>query len=188
MDVVYCILRGVSSPQEAHNKLQDSLQDKGLWKPEFDSKLRAFFGDVSLYHMGLGEDDYSFLSTGVDVIIHCAAQVNLVYPYRGLRTVNVEGTKNALEFAVMGKVKRFSYISTNGVFPECGLVGVKEEDPISALFKEGKLDGASGYTQSKWVAEEIVRRARDEGLPVTIFRPGNLGGDIEVESCEPEFA
>ena len=34
-----------------------------------------------------------------------------------------------------------------------------------------------GYAQSKWVAEQLVTKAKDRGLPVVIYRPGNIGGD-----------
>src|SRR5207237_7411949 len=33
-----------------------------------------------------------------------------------------------------------------------------------------------GYTQSKWVAEKMVRTARERGLPVTIYRPPLIAG------------
>ena len=38
-------------------------------------------GDVGLRKMGLSEEDYVYLSTEVDFIIHTAAYVNLIYPY-----------------------------------------------------------------------------------------------------------
>jgi thioester reductase-like protein len=34
----------------------------------------------------------------------------------------------------------------------------------------------SGYTQSKWVAERLVKLARDRGIPVCIYRPGRITG------------
>lgn len=32
-------------------------------------------------NMGMSEEDYHYLSTEVDVIVHAAAYVNLIYPY-----------------------------------------------------------------------------------------------------------
>ena len=31
-----------------------------------------------------------------------------------------------------------------------------------------------GYSQSKWVAEQLVMRAMERGLPAAIYRPGQL--------------
>jgi len=170
IDVVYCIVRqGDVAPI---GRVKAALTDRGLWKDEFECRLHCFAGDASLHHLGLEDDDYYALSTSVDVVIHCAALVNLVYPYKGLRAANVLGTRNMIEFAFMGKVKRFGYISTNGIFPD-GLTDCAEDTDIDGFANQL----TSGYSQSKWVAEKLVRRASDRGLPVVIFRPGNMGGD-----------
>jgi thioester reductase-like protein len=43
-----------------------------------------------------------------------------------------------------------------------------------------------GYTQSKWVAEEVARLARDRGVPVTIYRIGRIAGDSETGALQSE--
>jgi hypothetical protein len=35
-----------------------------------------------------------------------------------------------------------------------------------------------GYTETKWVAEELLRRAADAGLAVAIYRPYEVSGDL----------
>ena len=42
----------------------------------------VFLGDVGLVSMGIDADDYTYLSTDIDYIIHAAAYVNLIYPYQ----------------------------------------------------------------------------------------------------------
>ncbi|KNC76192.1 hypothetical protein SARC_11296 [Sphaeroforma arctica JP610] len=185
IDVVYCIVRApatqtnTTSDKETAAAVQErvrtGMQAKGLWKDEYEARVHAFAGDSSLFHLGLEDDDFAVLSTGVDMVIHCAALVNLVYPYDGMRSANVIGTRNMIDFALQGKVKRFGYVSTDGVFPE-GLKEVKETDPIDKCADELVAHG-NGYSQSKWVAEQLVQRASDRGLPTVIFRPGNMGGD-----------
>ena len=39
-------------------------------------------GDVGLLHLGMSLNDYQYLSTEVDVVVHAAAYVNLIYPYQ----------------------------------------------------------------------------------------------------------
>ena len=37
---------------------------------------------MALVNLGLEEDDYTYLSTDVDIVVHAAAAVNLIYPYQ----------------------------------------------------------------------------------------------------------
>lgn len=170
IDVVYCIVRATTLA-DAKMRLQETMHARGLWSETAAAKTQVLVGDVALHHLGLEDDDFAALSTGVDIVYHCSALVNLVYPYEGLRAPNVVGTRNVLEFALAGKVKRMVHISTDGIFPD-GLKDVAEDIVISGLAP--KL--TNGYSQSKWVAEELVRKAMDRGLPAIIFRPGNMGG------------
>ena len=177
IDIVYCLVRATTHG-EAAQRLQSALQERNLWDDDYASRLQVFAGDTSLHHLGLDDDDYAMLGTGVDLVVHCAALVNLVYPYEGLRSANVQGTRNVIEFALFGRVKKLAYISTDGIFPD-GLKDIREETDIqeysSALEEQG-----NGYSQSKWVAEMLVRHAADRGLPTIVFRPGNMGGVGDV--------
>lgn len=38
-------------------------------------------GNVALMKLGLSDDDYNYLTTETDFIVHAAANVNLAYPY-----------------------------------------------------------------------------------------------------------
>ena len=42
-----------------------------------------------------------------------------------------------------------------------------------------------GYNQAKWVAERLVWQAESRGLPVCIFRPGNIGHDGGTATVNP---
>ena len=177
VDVVYCLVRATTNA-EAASRLQTSMEQRRLWKDEFASRLQVFAGDTSLHHMGLDDDDFAMLGTGVDMVVHCAAHVNLVYPYEGLRSANVQGTRNVIEFALYGRVKKLAYISTDAVFPD----GLKDcrEDADMLQYAKTLAEISNGYSQTKWVAEMLVSHARERGLPAMIFRPGNMGGAGEV--------
>ena len=40
-----------------------------------------FLGNVALINLGISEEEYTYVCTDVDFIIHAAATVNLIYPY-----------------------------------------------------------------------------------------------------------
>ena len=44
----------------------------------------------------------------------------------------------------------------------------------------------NGYTRAKWVAEKMVGRAREAGLPVSIYRPGFIEGDSRTGIGNPD--
>jgi len=48
----------------------------------FEHRVTAVKGDVSLIKLGVSEEEYVHLSSEVDLIIHAAAAVNMVYPYQ----------------------------------------------------------------------------------------------------------
>ena len=57
--------------------------------------------------------------------------------------------------------------STNAVFPS-GLENCREDSSMGDYAQQLE----EGYSQSKWVAEQLVLRAQSRGLPVVIYRPG----------------
>lgn len=59
---------------------------------------------------GLDEIEYDTLSYDIDIVIHCAAYVNLVLPYIALKSANVVGTQNLISFCLQGKLKPLHYI------------------------------------------------------------------------------
>jgi thioester reductase-like protein len=59
--------------------------------------------------------------------------------------------------------------STDAVFPE-GLQDCSED--ANMMTYADKL--RSGYAQTKWVAEQLVLRAHDKGLPAAIYRYWSL--------------
>ncbi|XP_069681059.1 uncharacterized protein [Periplaneta americana] len=137
-------------------------------------------GDVSLLRLGLPEDVYAFLASAVDCVVHAAATVNLVHPYHALQGANVQGTQNVVAFALHGRVKHLHHVSTDAVFPP-GLQDCREDADMT----QHACSLKSGYAQSKWVAEQLVLRARDKGLPATVYRCGNVGGPQTEASWNP---
>lgn len=112
-------------------------------------------------------------------------QVHWVYPYSKLRPANVQGTVDALSLCASGKPKTFLFVSSTSVLDTdyyvalsdkilaTGGAGVPESDDLS-----GSATGlGTGYGQSKWVGEYLVREAGKRGLTGCIVRPGYITGD-----------
>ena len=59
--------------------------------------------------------------------------------------------------------------STDAVFPH-GLTEAGEDEDV-AKFADQLTDG---YSQSKWVAEQLVLKAMTRGLPAAVYRLGLL--------------
>eukprot|EP00928_Gymnodinium_smaydae_P022747 TRINITY_DN18_c0_g1_i1.p1 TRINITY_DN18_c0_g1~~TRINITY_DN18_c0_g1_i1.p1 ORF type:complete len:1364 (+),score=345.60 TRINITY_DN18_c0_g1_i1:82-4173(+) len=175
---VFCVVRA-ENDADAQERITKQLEKHGLHDLDL-SRLQAIAGDVSRPNLGLTEDEYIFLRQLVDVVIHAAANVNLAYAYNLLEAANVQGTANAIDFARGGKVKALHYISTDGIFPEVGEAGsfAEADTPPHHLLH-------TGYGQTKWVAEQMVRKAQQSGLPCTIYRLGNVGGPTTGSGWNP---
>jgi amino acid adenylation domain-containing protein/thioester reductase-like protein len=174
---VHCLVRPRGDAMEA---VEANLRRYGLWKPERAERIVPVAGDLAEPLFGLDEGHFDALARDVDIIIHPGAVVNLVYPYSGLKAPNVGGTREVLRLACHDGARPVHYVSTNGIFPPD--MGLCEEDV--------DLDGLAGdrddgYGQSKWVAEKLVREAEKRGLPVSVYRPGNVSGHSETGASNP---
>ena len=101
----------------------------------------------------IGLDDTAALARAFadcDAVAHCAG-INREIGGQTYRRVHVEGTRHVVEAARQAGVKRITLLSFLRARPNCG----------------------SGYHESKWAAEEIVRQS---GLGYTVFKAGVIYG------------
>ncbi len=176
---IYCLVRA-DNLEAGKTKLQNNLQQYALWQEEYSSRIIPVVGDLSLPLLGLGLEQFQILAAKIDSIYHSGALLNYVYPYSALKAANVLGTQEVLRLACQIKVKPVHYVSSVAVFESPVYAGkvVKEQDEFSHW--EGIY---LGYSQTKWVAERLVKIARDRGLPVTIYRPPLISGDSKTGIC-----
>ncbi|MDZ8079618.1 MAG: thioester reductase domain-containing protein [Nostoc sp. DcaGUA01] len=176
---IYCLVRA-DNPEAGKTKLQNNLQQYAIWQEEYNSRIIPVVGDLSLPLLGLGLEQFQILAAKIDSIYHSGALLNYVYPYSALKAANVLGTQEVLRLACQVKVKPVHYVSSVAVFESTAYAGkvVKEQDEFSHW--EGIY---LGYSQTKWVAEKLVKIARDRGLPVTIYRPPLISGDSKTGIC-----
>lgn len=170
---VWCLVRA-ADPGQGWERLRTAAQQYGLDVNGYSERIHTVCGDLSKPFLGLTDQDFFTLAGRAEAIIHAGAILSDVQPYRALKPVNVGGTHEVLRLAGMGKAKPLHYISTVSIFGDALATdphGFHESDfPVST---EELRDG---YDQSKWVAEALVRQARERGLPVNIYRPSHIAG------------
>ena len=176
---IHCLVRQREDRGEME-AIETNLQGYGLWRPEWDERILPVAGDLGEPSFGMSDRGFDALAKEVDLLIHAAAVVNLVYPYSALKAANVGGTREVLRLACRHEAKPVHHVSTNGIFPPG--MGPCEEDTDLDELAAAREDG---YGQSKWVAEKLVQEAAGRGLPVSVYRPGNVSGHSESGASNP---
>ncbi|MGI5479207.1 non-ribosomal peptide synthetase [Streptomyces lavendofoliae] len=171
--VVHALVRARDTAHAAE-RLTLAQARHGIARPLPAHRVRPLVGDLALPRLGLNARDWEEQAGGADVVHHCGAEVNFVYPYEKLRAANVYGTGEVVALAARRGVP-LHHVSTVAVVHGMGAAGVRhvsEETPLSHVELL-----SMGYTESKWVAEELVRGAARAGLPVAVHRPHEVSGD-----------
>ncbi len=128
--------------------------------------LQFVFGDITAENLGIA--DHASISQETGAILHLAAAYDLALPREAGMRINVEGTRNVVEFAKHCRhLERFDYVSTAYVSGD-----------VKGTFRETDFDRGQGfknfYEETKFLAERIVREATD--VPSVIYRPGVVVG------------
>ncbi|KAL4960453.1 L-aminoadipate-semialdehyde dehydrogenase [Aspergillus stella-maris] len=173
------------SAEQALARIRSTCRAYGFWDESWTSRLECIVGSLGDPRFGLTDAAWDDLINRVDAVIHNGALVHWVYPYSTLKPANVLGTIDALNLCATGKPKQFSFVSSTSVLDSdhyveesersiaAGGAGISEEDDL-----EGSAVGlGTGYGQSKWAGEYLVREAGKRGLKGTIVRPGYVLGD-----------
>ncbi|KAJ4169698.1 hypothetical protein NW754_005846 [Fusarium falciforme] len=153
-------------------RIRKNLIDLGVWEDYLLERMEILPGTLARKRFGLSPEAFDELATRVQVIVHAAATVNLVYPYAALRNANVGGTREILRLAGRSGAT-VHHVSTNGVLPP-STEGWSEDVVIDIDDVPTKL--LDGYGQTKWVAEKLVYEAGRRGIPVRVYRPGTITG------------
>ena len=178
----YCLVRdGDSEKSGSTNRVLETLKFYGLASQSANGRIIPVSGDLTQPRMGLDGDRYHELAEEIDLIFHCAASVNYVYPYSAAKPHTVGGTTEVLKFACAATPKAVQYISSNGVFPGGDDTPYMENNQIDDFID--RMEG--GYNQAKWVAERLVWSSVSRGLPVCIYRPGNIGHNSRTGTGNP---
>ncbi len=175
---VYCLVRAESASLGLQ-RIQENLKKFALWQSDYQSRVIPVLGDITMPQLGIEKITYSELSDSIDAIYHCAALPNHILNYYSLRNANVNGTLAIIEFAAKGKIKPIHFTSTIAV---CSQMDGDTRLPThqrETLLDQGK-NLTSGYAQSKWVSEHHLMQVQERGIPITIFRCGEITGSSQT--------
>ncbi|EEH03815.1 L-aminoadipate-semialdehyde dehydrogenase large subunit [Histoplasma capsulatum G186AR] len=187
-------VRSVKDSQAALDRLRRSLQGYGLWQAEWAGRLSFVVGDLSKPQLGIDQQNWQALAKEVDLVIHNGAAVHWVRPYNDLVASNVLSTLDAMRLCNEGKPKMFTFVSSTSVLDTDHYVKLSDQHLSTgrdAISEDDDMEGSrtglgTGYGQTKWVSEQLVRAAGKRGLLGSVVRPGYILGDVETGACNTD--
>jgi thioester reductase-like protein len=169
-DAIYVLVRARDA-DHAWQRLEEGLASLGV--PLTGSPIEGWrrrvvpvCGDLSRPQFGVSAAQWTFLCERIHTVYHNGAQVNYLLDYASMRDTNVRATRELIRLAATGRTKVLNHISTTFVFGWSTRETLFESDTNQDM---ELLD--FGYSQSKWVAEQLVLDAMQRGLPGRVFRP-----------------
>jgi len=126
------------------------------------------FGDLTSKKLGVSAEDVKKLKGHVDHFYHLAAVYDLSADEESQIAVNIEGTRNTVEFAKAIDAGHFHHVSS------IAAAGLYE-----GVFREDMFDEAENYEHpyflTKHESEKIVRK--ECKVPWSVYRPAMVVGD-----------
>ena len=134
---------------------------------ESSKRVIAISGDLTKSRLGVSRADMEKLEGKVKHVFHLAAVYDLSASAESQEKVNIEGTRNAMDFAAAVGAKCFHHTSS-----------IAAAGMFQGTFREDMFDEATGldhpYFRTKHESEGLVRRKCE--IPWRIYRPGIVVG------------
>ena len=174
--MVFALVRAKSS-SEALARIKTACIAYRKWSDTWEQRIRVLPGDLSEERLGLSTEVWYMLENTIDVVVHVGAHVHWIYTYTTLKPTNVLSTLACIALCSTGKPKHLTYVSSTAVldteYYASLATPILESDPL-----DGSRKGLStGYAQSKYVSEYLVRAAGHQGLSGSIIRAGYITGN-----------
>jgi NAD(P)-dependent dehydrogenase (short-subunit alcohol dehydrogenase family) len=132
------------------------------------ARLVPVFGDLTAKKLGVSAEEIKKLKGQIDHFYHLAAVYDLEADETSQIAVNIEGTRNTVEFAKAIDAGHFHHVSS---IAAAGLYeGVFRED----MFEEAE-NYEHPYFMTKHESEKIVRK--ECKVPWSVYRPAAVVGD-----------
>jgi len=172
------VLVRASDETQGKQRLQGAMYSMGSVPADlmemFEARVVPVCGDLGQPGLGLMQETWDFLATEIDTVFHNGATVNYLFNYDMIRDANVLGTNEILRLAFEGRPKEFNYVSTTFIFGWAVKAVLYETDSNANM---ELLD--FGYSQTKWVAEQVVFDAQRRGMSVRLFRPALVSPSVD---------
>ncbi|QOR66409.1 SDR family oxidoreductase [Cytobacillus suaedae] len=167
---VYALIRN-------HKKAEDLLSSVPL---EYKERLLIIEGDITSAGLGISPEVSMTLKDQIHKIYHIAAYLSFDPNEREKSfEINLEGTRNVLEFAKSINVQNFYHVST------AYTLGEKLSANETLHDKDNTF--VNPYEESKCHAEHLVFEYKDF-FNVTIFRPSIIIGNSVTGEADSTFA
>ncbi|MGV8887031.1 MAG: amino acid adenylation domain-containing protein [Pseudomonas sp.] len=177
---VACLVRD-GGGQSAAERFDHALRENRLDHLDL-SRVRVYAADITRPSLGLEADVYERLDRQFGALVHNAANVNHVLDYESLARDNVEPIFECLRLCEGRSKKIFNFVSTLSASSTIAADGRVLELPAA---QTPPIYIKNGYNLSKWVGERILERARERGVRVNLYRPGNISFNSLTGVCQP---
>lgn len=191
--MVYALVR-CSSEADGLQRIVHTAVAMGWWKSSYDQRVRAWPGDLGAPNLGLKSHHLDLLVSSqpdrhdsteddegrcVHAIVHNGAKVHYSSSYETLVAVNVHSTMELLRLTgVASNISTFVFVSGGRKPTVTGRQVDVCSDEVAA-----QLRGANGYTQTKFVSEQLVRRCVDHSVfqakRFYTLQPGYIVGSLD---------
>ncbi|EAU87887.2 ICS [Coprinopsis cinerea okayama7 len=168
--------RRSSSATTILDRQKKVFQEKGLDVAILDAasgRLELLEGELSRPDFGLSKDVLGEVVSSVTTIIHNAWPVDFKFSLKSFEPM-IKGLGNLISFSLASPLRpTVLFASTFAV--------LQNATPSPTPYQEVEIPPeyaiGTGYTESKWVAEELLSRAsRDMGLRSLVVRVGQITG------------
>lgn len=180
---IHCLVR-CCTEAEGRKRIEKAFEQYAMSGDLWQNRITIIPGDLQHQHFGLSHSQWQSLSTEVDLVIHAAAQVNLMHEYGNLRASTILGTQTVLELATTDHIKPLFLISSDAVFHE---TNIDERESFLSIDTVKHL--TYGYAQTKWAQEYLVQQlSRQFKIPYLIVRLGNVAPSLCNRRSNPSDA
>lgn len=177
---VACLVRD-GNGQSADERFAQAMRENRLEHLDM-SRVRVHAADITRPELGLAAEVYQRLDREFGALVHNAANVNHVLDYESLARDNVEPIFECLRLCEGRSKKIFNFVSTLSASSTISADGRVLELPAAPT---PPIYIKNGYNLSKWVGERILERARELGVRVNLYRPGNISFNSLTGVCQP---